>query len=148
MYEYKLARFFHQSKTTLKQIDDFFKSNLLPADLPETASVHFKSGLTWRNKMRDLVDLPIWHYGTVDFYLQQGCGFYYRDIQSTLEYLLQQRTFAEHLVYEPLWEFDGDGNCVYTDIHTGDWWWQTQVYARVFMCYLNQATLLRTQRIC
>jgi len=80
VYEYKLARFFHQSKTTLKQIDDFFKNNLLPADLPETASVHFKLGLTWRNKMRDLVDLPTWHRGKVDFYLQQGCGLNYRNI--------------------------------------------------------------------
>ncbi|KAF8424431.1 hypothetical protein BGX38DRAFT_1147204 [Terfezia claveryi] len=67
VYEYKLARFFHDSKISLKQINKFFKNNLLPIDQPETTSVQFKSGHTWRNKMRKLIDQPPWHKGTVDF---------------------------------------------------------------------------------
>ena len=72
VYEYKLARFFHSSKTRFRQIDEFFKSNLLPSDLPQTSRVPFKSGYTWRNKMRELIEQPLWLHGTVDFHLQQG----------------------------------------------------------------------------
>jgi len=122
VYKYKLARFFHPSKTSLKNIDTFFVNNLLPVDLPGTASVYFKSGHTWQNKMRELIDQPPWHRGTVDFHLQHGCAFYYRDVECTLRYLLWPRTFAKHLVYEPVREFDGEGNTVYTEMHTGDWW--------------------------
>ena len=62
--------------------------------------------------MRELVDLPKWHQGTVDYYLQQGYVFYFREIKSIIKYLLLQRTFLEHLVYEPIREFDREGNQV------------------------------------
>jgi len=94
VYKYKLARFFHENKTSLKNIDSFFVNNLLPVDQPGTASLHFKSGHTWQNKMREVIDQPPWHRGTVSFYLQYGCAFYYRDVECTLMYLLRQRTFA------------------------------------------------------
>jgi len=88
VYEYKLARFFYKSKTSLKNIDSFFVNNLLPMDQPGTASVHYKSGHTWQNNMRELIDQPPWHRGTVDFHLQHGYAFYYRDVECTLRYLL------------------------------------------------------------
>ena len=127
VYKYKLARFFHRSKMPLPQIDEFIKSNLLPSDLPQTSRVHFKSGYTWRNKMRWLIDQAPWLHGTLDFHLPQGCAFYYRYVESTIAYLLRKRTFAQHLVYEPVREFDEEGNTVFTEMHTGDWWWQKQV---------------------
>jgi len=70
-YEYKLARYFHRSNASLQQIDQFFKTNLLPTDLPETSRVYFKSSYTWRNKICKLVAYqPRWLQGTVDFHLQ------------------------------------------------------------------------------
>ena len=77
--------------------------------------------------MRELVDPPTWHQGTVDYYLQQGCVFYFREIKSTIKYLLRQCTFLEHLVYEPIQECDREGNQVYTHMHTSDWWCRIQV---------------------
>jgi len=73
------------------------------------------------------MDQPRWLQGTVDFHLQQGCAFYYRDVKSTVSYLLRQRAFAEHLVYEPVQDYDREGNRVYTEMHTSDWWCQMQV---------------------
>jgi len=96
-------------------------------DQPRTASVHFNSGHTWQNKMWVLIDQPQWHRGRVDFHLQHGCAFYSRDMEYTLRYLLRQRMFVKHLVYEPVREFDEEGNRVYTEMYTGVWWWQTQV---------------------
>ncbi|KAF8435536.1 hypothetical protein BGX38DRAFT_1286409 [Terfezia claveryi] len=81
-YEYKLARFFHQSKTSMKQIDQFFKDELLPLDTSRTIGVGYRSAHTWRNKMRALIDQPAWQHGTVDFHLQRGVTFFYRDLNS------------------------------------------------------------------
>ncbi|KAF8419153.1 hypothetical protein BGX38DRAFT_1280452 [Terfezia claveryi] len=125
-YEYKLVRFFHESKTSLTNIDHFFKKNLLPLGLSGDNGVHFQSGYTWRNKMREMIDQPGWQKGTVDFHLQKGCAFYYRDLEDTVRYLLQQRAYGKHLVFEPIHEFDEEGNWVYTEMNTGDWWWRTQ----------------------
>ena len=47
--------------------------------------------------------------------------------QSTIVYLLQQRTLLEHLVYELVREFDEERKRVYPEMHTEDWWWETQV---------------------
>ena len=107
----------------MKSIDTYFKNGLLL----KPATVHFKSGHTWREMIRELVDLPKWHQETVNYYLQQGCVFYFREIKSSIKYLLRQHSFLEHLVYEPIREFDREGNQVYTDMNTGDWWWRTQV---------------------
>ena len=74
-----------------------------------------------------MIDQLGWIKGTVDFHLHQGCAFYFRDLEDTIQYLLRQRVYAEHLVFEPMHEFDDEGNRVYTDMHTGDWWWTTQV---------------------
>jgi len=122
-YQYKLAKFFHESKTSLVNIDRFFKAGLLP----DAHGVHFQSGYTWRNKMCEMIDQPGWMKGTVDFYLHKGCVFYFRDLEDTIQYLLRQRAYAEHLVFAPRHEFDEEYNRVYTDMHTGDWWWRTQV---------------------
>jgi len=45
-YEYKLARFFHQSKISMKQIDQFFHDELLPSDTFQSLRVEYKSGHT------------------------------------------------------------------------------------------------------
>jgi len=121
------VRFFHQTKTALINLDSVFFNNLLLMDQPRIASVEFQSGHTCQNKMRELIDQALWHRGTVNFHLQHEWAFYYRDMEYALKYLSRQRTSTKHLVYEPVHEFVGEGNRVYTDMHAGDWWWQTQV---------------------
>ena len=70
--------------------------------------------------MRELMEQPPCLQGTVNLHLHKGCSFYYTDVESTIAYLLRQRTFSEHLVYEPVPEFDGDGNTVFTEMNIGD----------------------------
>ena len=126
-YEYKLARFFHDSKTSLTNIDRFFKADLLTSARSKTQKGYFQSGHTWRNKMWAMVDQPEWQRGTVDFHLQKDCSLYYRDLEDTVRYLVKQRAYAEHLVFTPSREFDSSGDRIYTEMHTGDWWWRIQV---------------------
>jgi len=71
--------------------------------------------------MHEMIDQRGWIKGTVDFHLHQVCAFYYRDLEDTIQYLLRQRAYAEHLVFEPIQELDNEGNRVYKDMHTGDW---------------------------
>jgi len=119
-YEYKLARFFHQSKTSMKQIDQFFHDELLLRDTFQSLRVEYKSGHTWRNKMRGLVDQPELQNGTVDFHLQREVKFFYRDVVEYICYLLRQKAFAQDLIFEPSREFDSQGCRVYTEMHTAD----------------------------
>lgn len=58
----------------------------------------------------------------------KGCTFYYRDVANTIAFLLRQRTFPAYLVPELVRDFDDEGNREFTEIHTADRWWQTQVY--------------------
>jgi len=121
--EYKLTRFFPESKWSLINIDRFCKANVLL----NTHGIHFRSGYTWRNTMRGMIDQLGCIKGTVDFQLHQGCAFYCRDLEDTIQYMLRQSAHNEHLVFELIHEFDDEGNRVYTDMHTGDCWWTTQV---------------------
>lgn len=77
--------------------------------------------------MRELCDQPQWMTGEVDFHLQKGCRFYYRDISSCIRYLLRQKAYSDSLVYEPIREYDMHGKRVYSEMHTATWWWDTQV---------------------
>ena len=121
-YQYKLARFFHNSKISLKDIDRLFKNGL---GLPEAASVHCKSANTCQERMQELINTPQWHKGKMDFHLHQTCVFHYRDITSRIRYLVQQWTFAQHLVYELSRDFNEEGNQVYMEMYSRDWWWRT-----------------------
>jgi len=77
--------------------------------------------------MHGLVDQPLRHNRTVDFHLQTGAKFFYRDVVECIGYLLRQKTFSEDLVFKPIRKFNRQGGRVYTDMHTADWWWEMQV---------------------
>jgi hypothetical protein len=53
----------------------------------------------------------------------------YRDIRNVIKYLLGHRPFKDHLVYTPIRQFntDEDSSRVYDEMHTADWWWDTQL---------------------
>lgn len=51
---------------------------------------------------------------------------YYRDVIKSIQLLLGHLPFAEHLDFEPVKLYDGDGNRVYNEISSGAWWWETQ----------------------
>ena len=55
--------------------------------------------------------------------------FFFRDPIQCARYLLGQRCFAEDMVYPPVKEWNGEEppQRVYSEMHTADWWWETQV---------------------
>ena len=46
------------------------------------------------------------------------------------------KPFAEDLIYAPVRHYNGDDRQTYNEMHTGDWWWETQKEL------LNGATLV------
>ena len=120
--EYKLARFFHRSKVPKSMVADFFKDNLAP-----TSNISFKSGDMLRNLLDAMIETPQWTRGEVDFPLQNGVEFFVRDIIACIRYLVSQPTFAAHMTWAPIRTKAHDGSRVYTELNTGEWWWETQV---------------------
>ena len=61
--------------------------------------------------------------------LGEPVDLYYRPIMECIQALLGNAEFAKFLIYSPERHYS-DGNCtirLYHDMHTGKWWWDTQV---------------------
>ena len=53
--------------------------------------------------------------------------FFYRNVLDCVRYLLRQIAYQDDLVYATRREFDADGERIYAEMHTADWWWDVQV---------------------
>jgi hypothetical protein len=53
--------------------------------------------------------------------------FWHRDLIACTKWILRQPAYEKHLVYAPVRSFNAAGNRIYDEMHTGDWWWSTQV---------------------
>jgi hypothetical protein len=55
--------------------------------------------------------------------------YWSRDIIKSMRWFMRQPTYAEHLVYAPqrCTNSDTPPKRLYTEMHTADWWWETQV---------------------
>jgi len=60
---------------------------------------------------------------------QRVMNYWSRDIIKTMRWLMPQLAYTEHLIYAPQHFFNSDRppKCLYTEMHTADWWWETQV---------------------
>jgi hypothetical protein len=55
--------------------------------------------------------------------------YWSRDIIKSMRSLMRQPPYAEHLIFGPQRCFNSDTppKRLYTEMHTADWWWETQV---------------------
>ena len=53
--------------------------------------------------------------------------FYYRNPLYCIRYLVRQVAYRSDMVYAPIREYDSSGERLYSEMHTADWWWDTQV---------------------
>jgi len=63
----------------------------------------------------------------VDFKMARNTEFWYRDVLECIKYLLGRQSYGGNILWSPVREFDGTGERVYTEMNTGNWWWNTQV---------------------
>ena len=125
---YKLARFFCSARVPRTHIDEFVCNGFLTAGSDASRmTFSYHSGYTMYQKIDEIVIDRQWKNGFIDFRLAYNTEFWYRDIMSILKYLLWRKSFASHLVWAPIEHFDYHGERVYTEMHSGTWWWDTQV---------------------
>jgi len=55
--------------------------------------------------------------------------YWSRHIIKSMRWSMQHSAYAEHLIYTPQRWFNSDlpPKLIYTEMHTADWWWATQV---------------------
>ena len=63
------------------------------------------------------------------------CEVYFRNVIQCVKAIYEDPTFAAYMVYAPERHYTNETmkTCMYHDMHTGKWWWKTQV--SVFACY-------------
>ena len=67
-----------------------------------------------------------WFEGQVDNG-RRSLLFFYRNILDCVRYLLRQIAYRDDFIYTPWREYDSEGQRVYSEMHTADWWWDVQV---------------------
>jgi len=122
-HDFKLASWFIQSKVAKSRINDYFASGL------GTSSTAFSSMHTLENHLQHVDPYGpylAWFEGKVEDG-KRTLPFFYRDVLGCVRYLLRQIAYRDDLVYAPRREYDEDGNRIYSEMHTADWWWGVQV---------------------
>jgi len=144
--DFRLARWFIESRTPKEHVQKFFQEGLGPPGCTiKSAYTLFKTV----DQMEWGLGTSSWKTGTVDFGSHAADGadsslpedeaalprngkqarFYYRDPVECARFLLGQPCFAKDMVFAPVREWNGDvpRRTVYSEMHTAEWWWETQV---------------------
>jgi hypothetical protein len=60
---------------------------------------------------------------------QRPIQYWNRDINKCMTWLMWQPAYAEHLIFAPQHCYNSDTppKRLYTEMHTADWWWETEV---------------------
>ena len=128
-HEFKHTRWMVESSISKSNIDCYFRDGLCTS--PDVA---FTSGWTLYqqlDRMNPELGPNSWSIGEANWSLTGGgnrrTAYYYRSPLSCIKYLLKQPCFQKHLVYTPVREYNEAGERMYSEMHTADWWWSTQV---------------------
>lgn len=130
--DYALAFWFYQEKVTKGARDRFFRDHRLKSlhqflkyqnsdDLINLED-RISQGLNidgWKQR-RFTIQPMISGASPVEY------SIIYRNIITVLRFLLGHRAFREDMVFEPVRQYNSDDKRIYSEMHTGDWWWETQ----------------------
>jgi len=120
----KLASWFIEGKVPKSRINEYFSSGHCNASSAVYSSMH-----TLENLLQALDPHSAylqWNEGQVDDG-KRTLPFFYRNVLDCVRYLLRHIAYRDGFVYEPLREYDTNGQQIYAEIHTADWWWDLQV---------------------
>jgi hypothetical protein len=59
---------------------------------------------------------------------------WYRDLRLVFKNMLQNPDFLMHFDYSPLRQYNGNGECQYENLMSGDWAWKQAVSKSLFWC--------------
>jgi len=84
-----------------------------------------------------------WHEGQVEDG-KRTLPFIHRNALDCIRYLLRQMAYRDNFVSAPRREYDPDGQRIYAEMHTADWWWDVQVQTP--NPFLSKQSLTETRR--
>jgi hypothetical protein len=131
--DYSLAEWFVNSGTPATHIESFFRDvKGLNEDFPRT----FSSWYLLRQQiltMSDGLGFASWEQADLGIKWtaeeKHNITYFRRDPLEVIRWLLEQPCHAENSVYGPEIHTT-EGRRVYSEMHTGKWWWQEQVSLR------------------
>jgi len=122
------ASWFIPSKVPKSRINEYFSGGLGSSVLVGHSSMH-----TLENQLLSLDPhsscLP-WVEGPVED-SKRTLPFFYRNVLDCVRYLLHQIAYQDDLVYAPRREFHPNGERIYAEMHTADWWWDIKYSALI-----------------
>lgn len=130
--DYGVAMYFHRRQLTKGDVDDFLRDESMQSLVDQLS---FKNADEWRTKLLEIPDgLPLGNWSSAVATIETGViglsashyKFYYQNIENVIRFLLGHTPFKDNLVYTPVRAFNENERRVYTEMHTADWWWQTQ----------------------
>lgn len=128
--EYAFALWLAKTKVSKGEVDAFFQDNRLEA---MHNSFSYNNANEWQVKMHDILDgIPEDEWQRKEFqfspdqYTTPICHVIYRDIIKVIKFLIGHPPFEEDLVYAPIRLRNQADQRIYTELHTGNWWWDIQ----------------------
>ena len=122
--DFNLTSWLVRSKVSKSQIDAYLAEGLGDMDARS-----FRSAYTLQQHL-DVLD-PLGDYLT---WTEAAIGdgrhtttFYYRNALDCVRYLVRPVAYGSDMVYAPIRKYDSSGERLYSEMHTADWWWDTQV---------------------
>jgi len=133
--EYNFAELVTLKGIPANVIDTMLKSN---CGLDKGICASLKSNYHLRQKidrMEDGLGHRSWKKSTLPMTWNEQhpdrIVFWHRDLTACAKWILRQPAYREHLVYGPVRSFNTEGKRIYDEMHTGDWWWDTQVLRHI-----------------
>ena len=139
MHGFKLVSWFIESKVPKSRINKYFSRGRGNASLAGYSSMH-----TLENHLEALDPHSAylqWNEEQVD-HGKRTLQCFYRNVVDCVRYLLRQIAYRDHFVYTPRREYDTNGQWVYAEMHTADWWCHLQVQPH--NAFLSEQSLTET----
>jgi hypothetical protein len=125
MQEFRLAKLCFKHRATKTMINSYFSEGC--GNIPSG----FRSADAMWKKIKQMdTDLEMeWVVDEVDWKIPdiKPTTFYRRNVVNCVKYLVKQKAFASQMQFRPSRQFNADGERVYSEMWTCDWWWEEQV---------------------
>jgi hypothetical protein len=139
--------------TELMGIDDVCSNNFINIINTELilSKLHEKLGLSYKNsrELNKIVDsLPSRpKFRRKELLVgDEVLEMYHRDVLECVRALYGDPEFAPHLIFKPERHYMDEDQTkrAYSDVHTGKWWWETQVYKLALSFHNNTYSVLES----
>jgi len=77
-------------------------------------------------KLLSELDFTLGDDGSIQDHSHIFVTLYYRDVFKCIQFVLAHPPFQADMDFEPVRLADSEGRQIYSEINTGDWWWDTQ----------------------